>query len=152
MKKIFILAILALCAFTAEAQIQIDTQKSKHEIVCRARGGTVWISFYQKGDYQIYSLVLPSSNRFDDPFSICLGEDVDEALTTLNSFYPLFDIEPNEALSIKDVKGVEMNITMMKVFGAQTLYFQRDRWAGNVYLSKSELTKLIERFSAKYSK
>lgn len=152
MKKILILAILALCAFTAEAQIQIATEKTKHEIVCKARGGTVWISFYQKGDFQTYSLVLPSSNRFDDPFSICLGEDADEALTTLNSLYPLFDIEPNEAISIKDVQGVEMNVIMMKVFGAQTLYFQRDGWAGNVGLGKTELTKLISKFEASTSK
>lgn len=152
MKKILILAILALCAFTAEAQIQIATEKTKHEIVCKARGGTVWISFYQKGDFQMYNLVLPSSNRFDDPFIICLGEDADEALATLNSLYPLFDIELNEAVSIKDVQGVEMNVILMNVFGVQTLYFQRDGWAGNVGLGKTELTKLISKFEASTSK
>lgn len=152
MKKILILAILALCAFTAEAQIQIATQKSKHEIVCKARGGTVWISFHQQGDFQMYNLVLPSSNRFDDPFIISLGEDAPEAMVTLKSMLPLFDIEPNEAVAIKDIRGKEMNVTLMKVFGVPTVYFQRDGWAGNVGLGKTELTKLISKFEASTSK
>lgn len=96
----------------------------------------------------MYSLTMPTTNQFDDPFSIRLGDDHLSALETLESMMQLFDIGEKNSVSIRDVSGQEMRVYYTSGFGGGLVNFSRKGFAGHAGLAKSELEKLIQRFKS----
>jgi hypothetical protein len=140
MKKIIIAVISALLFTTmAEAQIQ-KTSSYQSETIASARMGVVQLKY--DGDF---FLVLTTSNQFDKPMLLKLGDNKESALLSLNDLLDLADsLQGTEMQSIDN--GYEKELTISKSMGS--LAFQARGYAGIAYLSAGEIKKFAKKLQA----
>lgn len=142
MKKILILVLLVITInYQSSAQITYISQ-SKIETILKLRGGTVRLC---KDNTNTYYIVLPTSNRFDDPFLFYLGKSKDESINTIDELIKLMDnMEKDEIISI--ING-NNKITLKKyvVIGVSALNLIADKYAGVIALTKNEALKIYNK-------
>lgn len=102
MKKILILAILAFCAFTAEAQIQIQ---SKNETV-------VELATYHYGFTKLYDMpgvkyvvYVKSTEGSSFDVYMAVGDTKAKAIESLKGLRKILDLGFGAEVNIKDEKG-----------------------------------------------
>ena len=124
------------------AQLNIKGQNAKIETISTARTGFITL----KCQGNVYYIGTTTTNRFDDPFILYIGEDKDSAIQTLKDLINLCgNMEENTSLII-DNGGRECRITP----GAMgTLYFHSDYHAGFASATKQELTKFLKALNSR---
>ena len=152
MKRLLLILLAVIMSASAFSQIQISQKASKFDVLCSVRSKYVYIARFVKGDYTNYSLVLPTSNQFDDPFRINLGEDAETAMETLKSMAVLYDLDGNESVTIKDSMGKESIVRVNRAFGLVGITFDQKGYAGTAGLNKGEYDKLVKKFEAALNK
>jgi hypothetical protein len=138
MKKIIIAVISALLFSTmAEAQIQ-KTSSYQNETIASARAGVVKLKY--DGDF---FLVLTTSNQFDKPMMLKLGDSKESALLSLHDL-----VEISETLKGTQniANGYGEELTLSKSMGSLAL--QSRGHAGIAYLSAGEIKKFIKKLQA----
>lgn len=142
MKKIIIIALMAMFAMPTMAQIRISTQKTELEVVTKFSGGMR--KLYYTADTG-YCLSLTTSNQFDDPFLIYIGETKQEAIESLDSFSYLIDnLKKGDNTSFTDLSGREISVSFDLFMGGKLLWFSADGYAGQSSIIPKEITKIKE--------
>lgn len=140
MKKILIAALaLALAFIDAGAQITVKSQREASTVITRFRSGVCSLRKDQDG---LYYLVLVSSNRFDDPAIVFVGDSGESAAETLSGIADLID-------SMK--KGDSVKFDVMDTFeyevykhNALSSSFSIKGYAGSIWITPNELRKCSE--------
>ena len=138
MKRIFLLlTLLVMFPLLGNAQLNVKKQTSKIETIATARAGY----FSLKVQDDLYFIVTNTTNQFDDPFIILLGEGKESALQTLNDLVSLCgNIEDGSTIVIQNG---EMDCTISNgLMGG--ISFRMDSHAGYASTSKAELNKMIK--------
>lgn len=140
MKKILLSLILTtLFGVTSiYPQLYKIEKKPQTETVLKLRGNTVRLT---KTD-STYFLDLPTSNRFDDPFIIMLGNSKEESIATIDQMINLIDnLKNDENITAMNAER-ELSIIKRSGMGSSVLYLQMDGYAGIAGITKKELVKI----------
>lgn len=144
MKKILLSLILTtLFGVTSiYSQLYQIEKEPKSETILKLRGNTVRLT--KTGSK--YFIVLPTSNRFDDPFIIMLG-DGEESISTIDQMINWVDsLQNNESVTAMNV-GRKLSINKRSGMGTSVLYLQMDGYAGIAGITKKELVKIREKLT-----
>lgn len=117
------------------AQLSVKSTKSDIEKIDSARAGLVRLMKHS----DLYYITSPSSNQFDDPFIIYLGEGVESAILTTKDLISLFATLKKDCVTIQNGKE-ECRIYK----GMGTIDFHQDDYAGYCTLMKMELQKFLK--------
>lgn len=140
MKKTLLLIIAMLLSLGASAQISNVKTHDAIRTIARFRSGLCSLN----ADGDIYYLALNSTNRFDDPVLVYLGEGRDSAIQTLVDLQMLHKSMGKKSFAeftIK-VKGIEKVYKVMKA-DKNFFSFYDIGAAGSVYLSMKEVKPLM---------
>ena len=140
MKK-FIIAVIALMTmFPAIGNAQLVVKdNTKIETLSSARMGIVRLD--RDGD--TYFMCLTTTNQYDDPFLVYIGEDKDSAVQTMKDIVSLFD-----SIGKKDVVTIDnagKDCLISKTMG--TLYMSMAGYAGQANITRAELVKFLKALS-----
>lgn len=128
---------LLCCDIAAEAQIKV-TKKTEINEVFSSRMGYVTIC-ESNGNYY---LSLPSSNQFDDPYIILLGQTKKEALESVVSLWQMAqDIKKGETYEIET--KIE-KFTIGRGMTKGTIAITASGYAGFASTSATELKGMID--------
>lgn len=144
MKKILLSLILTtLFGVTSiYSQLYQIEKEPKSETILKLRGNTVRLT--KTGSK--YFIVLPTSNRFDDPFIIMLG-DGEESISTIDQMINWVDsLQNNESVTAMNV-GRKLSINKRSGMGTSVLYLQMDGYAGIAGITKKELVKIRKKMT-----
>ena len=146
MKKFIIFIMCAFFALPSMAQIQIQmTDKTVHDNVTKFRAGTQKLTYTSSNDYSGYMIVLTTTNQFDDPFIIFIGENANIAIESLNGlFYLCNNLKKGEFVDFDDCLGQSIHVMYSKMFGAQYISLSKQGCAGSAYITKKEIEILID--------
>ena len=137
MKRILtmIMAALFCLGFNANAQRNVKKTTTINKIAS-ARAGDVHLA-ERSG---IYFLILRSSNQFDKPFLLYLGEGKSAATQTLQDLQSVCDsIDESETMTI-DNRGKDVRIRRGQ---EDSIVFHTDGFAGSMFITKAELNELL---------
>ena len=139
MKKIFILFIVLLIGFNANAQLTIKSvDTSKTETIGTLR--TTYSKLYYNSNLGYY-FSIGSTNKFDKVNCIILGITIEEAIETTNT---LIAIAENKINTIVENNNVEYMMWGNSAFGINAIFIKRSSGqAGTSSLNVSELKKII---------
>lgn len=131
---------------TLGASAQISNVKTKEAVktVARFRVGLCSLQLYEN----IYDLALKSSNKFDDPVIVYLGEGKESTLQTLNDLIELHkSMKKGETAEFTiTIKGKDFNYRVSK-YDALNFNFTNVGAAGNVFFATTEMKTLISKLS-----
>lgn len=145
MKRFILIIVLILSSLGASAQISNVKTSEAIKTITRFRYG-----FCSLNDHKgVYYLGLNSSNQFDDPFLVYLGEGRESALRSLLDILDLFD-------GMKKGEFVEFTISVQgrdykyrgKKSNKMSFTFYDTGLAGDVFISRGEIETLIDRFAS----
>lgn len=138
MKRILIAIIAAMILMPTMADAQIQVEKHpKIEKIKSARFGV--IDLKKMGDS--YYIALSSSNRYDDPYIINLGDDKQSTINSLNSL-----IEICETITNEDTFEFNDGVNDFLVFRGTVkgeLWIRSDGYAGHGIILKSDLNSFL---------
>lgn len=140
MKKILLSLILTTLFGVSSiySQLYQIEKKPQTETLLKLRGNTVRL---EKTESR-YWIVLPTSNRFDDPFFILLGDGKEESISTIDQMINLIDnLQNDESITAMNA-GRELSINKRSGMGSSVLYLQMDGYAGIAGIMKKELVKI----------
>lgn len=144
MKRVISIIVMMLISIGAFAQISSVKTQDSIKTITRFRGGHC--SLNVQGD--IYYISLISTNRFDSPTFVYLGEGKDSAIQTLKDLQELHaSMEKGDFadFSIKAM-GKEFNYKVTK-FDRFNFSFYDVGAAGSVYFATTEMKTLINKLS-----
>lgn len=123
------------------AQLNVTQQVEKMEKVSSSRMGMV--SLNRQGD--LFYIGMPTTNQFDDPIILYLGEGKESAVKTLEDLVALQGtIEKGSPVIIKNGSH---SCTISRGMGG-TLAFDQEGHAGYGELAKAELQKFLKAVKA----
>jgi len=139
MKKIFILFIVLLIGFNANAQLTIksvDTSKTETIGVLRASYSKL---YYNSNSGYYFS--IGSTNQFDKTNYIVLGMTIEDAIETTNT---LISIAEDKLNAIVENDNIEYSMWGDALLGIKAIFIKRTSGqAGVSSLNVSELKKII---------
>lgn len=136
MKRILLIIALAILPMVCHAQLNVTRKVEKMEKLSSARLGLV--SLNRQGD--LFYIGLPTTNQYDDPFILYLGDGQESAMKTLEDLIGLHStIEKGSPIVIKNGKH---ECTISK--GVGTLNLNQEGFAGYGELAKTELQKFLK--------
>ena len=138
MKKIIICTILCMLCAVSNAQLVVKYESTdKTEKVCSVRPTYSHVLYNTELGYTLF---INSSNRFDDPFSISLGEDKETAIETLNL---LINVGENSNKISANSSNELLNIRGESYMGIKAIFISGNKHAGDCSLNVSELKKVV---------
>ena len=125
------------------SQLYIIEKEPKSETILKLRGNTVRLTKTESK----YWVVLPTSNRFDDPFIILLGDGEEESVATIDQMINLIDnLQNDEGVTAMNA-GRELSINKRSGMGTSVLYLQMDGYAGIAGITGKELVKIRKKMT-----
>lgn len=138
MKKIIIAIISAMILMPTMADAQIQkTGKVTTKTLASVRMGFVSLRMLEPSTYY---LAMQTTNQFDDPMLLKLGENKESAVQSLNDLIDILDSLTGDATQYIN-NGFGKELRLWKLMGG--LYISADGYAGNANIGKSELKKFI---------
>ena len=145
MKKILLSLVLTMFVGVSSiySQLYIIEKEPKSETILKLRGNTVRLTKTESK----YWVVLPTSNRFDDPFIILLGDGEEESVATIDQMINLIDnLQNDEGVTAMNA-GRELSINKRSGMGTSVLYLQMDGYAGIAGITGKELVKIRKKMT-----
>ena len=145
MKKILLSLVLTMFVGVSSiySQLYIIEKEPKSETILKLRGNTVRLTKTESK----YWVVLPTSNRFDDPFIILLGDGEEESVATIDQMINLIDnLQTDEGVTAMNA-GRELSINKRSGMGTSVLYLQMDGYAGIAGITGKELVKIRKKMT-----
>ncbi|MCM1347730.1 MAG: hypothetical protein NC115_12970 [Bacteroidales bacterium] len=138
MKKILLVALMALVGLSASAQLKVK-RETQHPTTISSWGITTRhpAKMYRAEDGHIF-MSIGSSNQFDEPFLFFLGENDQEAVQTLLDIEALY--KKKKSTTVVQNYGEECRIYY---WGTGNLGFKQTGYAGEILLFKSACQKFI---------
>ena len=109
MKRLILLSfvLLANISFAQLDTLSLDNNVTK---LTRLRNGTEkWLNLYKDESIQFYYLLTPSDNRYDDLYTIVLGETIESSIQSLDDLIEVATTK-DKSIYIKDMLNDELNI------------------------------------------
>lgn len=148
MKKILLLAIVAMMSVGTVAQIQVSSKTKATETIASARMNTMRLC-----KSKAFYIVGQTSNQFDDPAIIWLGEEIEATNQALESLLALFDLDNRESAYFTDFLGQKWFVYKFGASGNGTIGLENkdEVQAGNFNIHRAELVKFRKKFLEKFA-
>lgn len=141
MKKIILAVIAMLAIGTASAQFGVANSSSSTYVVYPMRAG-VSLKYTKVGDVNEYFFVLNTTNQYDKPITIFLGDKAQAKASLSQLLNELFEIGKSHTLV--DSVGKPFTATCTKTFGAEGYAIFRDGYAGNAFIRLKQISEMLE--------
>lgn len=142
MKKLLFAVLAFLAIGTASAQIKVvDSSKPIYVIYGPSAG--VSLKYTYIGETREYYLQLTTTNQFDDPIYIFLGDrdNARESLETmLNKLWQL-----DKMYELEDSVSRPFKLMCANTLGAKGFYVTTSEHAGHSYIRLSQIGKMLEK-------
>lgn len=148
MKRFALLAVAVLAvAFApcAPAQVSVKEQYTSKTLKS-IRMGYVKVTQFSDGERSIFSLVLRSTNEFENPLSVYLGKTREQAAETMNGIVALFDTIDKGVTVFSTPDGKEQHVTRGL---SGNMYFLPDHKAGDFIMGRGEAKRCAEALAPK---
>lgn len=135
MKRILMIIALTILPMVCHAQLNVTKQVEKMEKISSSRSGLC--RFMRQGD--LFYISCPTTNHYDDPFILYVGEGLESAKQTLLDLVKLCGtIEKGAPIVITN--GTEECFVSKSAFNG-SLDFKQDGYAASAAISKIEFNK-----------
>lgn len=140
MKKVLILIVAFLTiGMAADAQVQVK-KNSTSEKIYSGRMGNISVNCMEGS----FFLSICSTNQFDKFYVIHLGENAEEAITSIESFIEIAKtIKKGESY---DIKTPTKNYTIYKGAFKNEIWFKASGYAGYASTNVYEMNKILDAF------
>lgn len=146
MKKFFMFIVVVMaCIINANAQLNVTSViKDKPQKIMTLQ---MAYSSFNKDSVLGYYIIMQTSNRFDKSTLLCLGEDDESAIQTLNDLKNLIE----EGIASVEITQGNEKITLMyrNELGVKQLILKSNKNAGQSWLTLNQIEKMITWFNNK---
>lgn len=146
MKKFFMFIVVVMaCVINANAQLNVTSViKDKPQKIMTLQ---MAYSSFNKDSVLGYYIIMQTSNRFDKSTLLCLGEDDESAIQTLNDLKNLIE----EGIASVEITQGNEKITLMyrNELGVKQLILKSNKNAGQSWLTLNQIEKMITWFNNK---
>lgn len=138
MKRVVCIAVLVLVCLSAHAQLTIKEKTSKIETLATIGMGIGKTSLNCQDNQ--YFIATNTTNRFDEPFILEIGNGKDSAISTLQDLINLFGNIEDGASIIIDNGGEDCTIHPAS---SHYIHLYMHKYAGHAVLSKNTLRRFL---------
>lgn len=141
MKKVLTIALAVLLTLPAFSQITVT--KQSQDSVKDMTISMQWTWLYHKDN--MYFIHMKSTNQFDSPILLFLGDKKEGIIQTLSDLEQLGNtMTTKESLKIKDAGGKPFTVRLAKELGVKVFHFYTEDRAGFGYLQVSKIKDVID--------
>lgn len=137
MKRIFIFCALLFCSDLLFSQIVIEQQETSPLVkICHG------LYYHRNSGRVTYSIIVNTTNQFDEPFAIALGETKQEAIVSLDNLLKLSSQEVGTNAQFDSHYGYKVEVNVFNVYGTKSCVFSSNNHAGIFSTKTKQLIKL----------
>ena len=142
MKKGILFVLMLFCYFASTAQIVIEKQNS-NPLIKISHG----LYYHQNCGKITYSIMMNTTNQFDEPFAIGLGATKAEAIQSIGELIRVCRQAVGTNVIFDSHYGYKVELNIFDILGTKSCVLSSKQHAGIVTIKTRQLEKLIDKIN-----